>query len=214
MPIDDRSADAVNKQPIGANAVFVKKADGSGTKAWDGALGGGESHIGEVGGRLAVASATFQRPGDTTAYVAGDVVSNSTVASSLMELEIARVNGGSGWLEKVRLITNNKNTTARFRVWFYKISNPAVAVDNAKMTLLWANRENRLGYIDLPPMATEDAASDSASALASPGNSANLPFTFVTGELTRKLFVLLETLDGFAPAANQQFFFEVTASLN
>jgi hypothetical protein len=39
-------------------------------------LGQSEDHIGAVGGALVVATATFARPADTTAYAANDAVSN------------------------------------------------------------------------------------------------------------------------------------------
>lgn len=152
--------------------LVIKNADGTYTFVNAttglpiGSLPASENHIGAVGGRLKRASAEFTRPADTTGYIARDVVSNSTGGSTLMEFDLARVAGGSGYLIKARIITSNKTPTPRFRLWLYTTGNPTVAVDNAQMTLLWANRANRIGFLDFPAVATEDATnSDSASAL-------------------------------------------------
>lgn len=196
----NRSAQELNSSPTTV----------SGNHNWNGTEWTPDT--GEVSGRIRRASAEFTRPGDTTQYTARDVVCNSVGAPVLMAFDLGRP---SGFLTKIRLVTNNKTTTARFRMWFYSIPNPAVAGDNSPMTLLWANRSNRLGYVDLPPMGTEDAAgSDSASALATAGTSASLPFAFLMADGVTTLYALLETLDVFSPASGQAFFVELTADCN
>lgn len=208
-----RSDESVNRSPISAVAMHVKTPSG-----WDedtGALQPSENHIGEIGGKLKRASAEFTRPADTTAYTARDVVSNSTGASTLMQFDIARVAGGSGYIAKARLITNNKAPTPRLRLWLYTISTPTVAADNAAFTLLWANRANRLGYIDFPALSTEDpTGSDSASSIATSGTAFTIPLAFICAAGDTKLYGLLETLDAFTPTSGQQFYVELTADCN
>jgi hypothetical protein len=43
----------------------------------------GENHIGAVGGNSVVATGTFNRPADTTAYAVGELIANNTAAGSV-----------------------------------------------------------------------------------------------------------------------------------
>ena len=161
-----------------------------------------------VGGHTVAASAAFARPNDTTPYTAGDCVSNSAVATVPLELALGRISGGSGYLVKLRLVTNQVTCTASFRVWLYTTATPTVGVDNAPFTLLWANRASRVGYVDLAPLASAGAGSDSAAVFI----STQLPFV-CSGD-TGSLFAVLETKSAFTPAAGQQFFLEALAEVN
>jgi hypothetical protein len=49
----------------------------------------GENHIGQIGGHIAVVSASFTRPADTNAYAAGDLVANSVTAGSVIPMTFA-----------------------------------------------------------------------------------------------------------------------------
>jgi len=63
--------------------VFVDAATNAMlTKSASGALASGEAHIGEVGGNMLTISAEMTRPADTTAYTAGDVVSNNATTNT------------------------------------------------------------------------------------------------------------------------------------
>ena len=172
-------------------------------------LGQSEDHIGAVGGALVVATATFARPADTTAYAANDAVSNGDPSVLMTFAGLARVAGGSGYITKARIVTDQSANTAAFRLWLYTISNPSVAADNAAFTLSWANRANRIGYIDFPALATEGTGSDSASALA---DTIRLAFQCAAG--SQALYALLETKSAFTPANAQNFYVELTAEQN
>lgn len=214
---DNRDNETVARSPLLPRANFDWDGNSSEwvPRAANSAISAGENHIGEVGGRLKRSSAEFTRPADTTAYVARDVVSNSTGGTTLMQFDLARVAGGSGYISKARLVTNNKTPTPRLRLWLYTISNPTVAADNAPFTLLWSNRANRIGYIDFPALASEDPTnSDSASSIATSGTAFTVPLAFICAANDTKLYGILETLDGFPPASSQQFFVELTADLN
>lgn len=169
----------------------------------------GETHLGEVGGRTVVASASFTRPADTTAYTAKDTVSNSTSVPTVLTFSnLARIAGGSGYITKARLLTNQSTNTARFRLHLYHTA-PTAINDNSPFTLLWANRAIRVGYIDFDAATTEGTGSDSASAL----NSV-IRLAFSCTSASRTLYGALEAIDAFTPASGQEFFAELTAELN
>lgn len=148
------------------------------------------------------ASAEVTRPADTTAYTAGDVVSNSTTATTPISLSsAARVAGGNGYIVRAALTTNKKSITPRFRVHLFNAA-PTVAADNAAYSELYADAGKRLGFIDLPAMttATDSTNSDMSRAF---NDSARLPI--VAAASSADLYAVLETLDAFTPASGQKF---------
>lgn len=163
--------------------------------------------------KMAVATATITRPANTAAYSASDAISNSTSApTALTFTDIAPVvgaNGGSGYIVKARMLTNQSTFTGRVRLHIYSVS-PTAINDNAAFTLLWANRANRIGAIDFPAAATEGTGSDSANAILAPG-SGNLAMAFKCANGDQNLYGLAEVRDGFTPTSGQIFFFELTA---
>lgn len=170
-----------------------------------------ESHLGEVGGRLAaVAASELTRPSDTTAYAALDVISNSTSAPVVLTFtNLARITGGSGYIVKARVMTDQKVVVARFRLHLFHTA-PTAINDNSPYLLLYANRANRIGQVDFSAAGTEDATnSTAASALA---KDERLAFVCATGD--RNVYGILETLDAFTPASGQKFYVELTADLN
>jgi hypothetical protein len=173
----------------------------------------GEAHVGQVGGTVLWAEATFTRPAENaTPYSVNDIVSSGAGATVPITLSnIARVNGGTGYITKARLGTNQSTCTAQFRVWLYTVNNPTLAVDNAPHTLLWTNRASRLGYVDVPALATEGTGSDSAFGMWQIDNG---PFAFVTASNDKNLYAVLETKSAFTPASGQAFYLEVFSDVN
>lgn len=150
-----------------------------------------------------VASTEFVRPADTTAYAANDVVGTNP-ATNRTFLNAARIAGGSGYITNVRLTKSSATVTnAFFRLWLYAVAPTAIA-DNAQMTLLWANRANRFGYIDLA-CTTEGTGSDSAMALVT---NINLKFDCAEGD--RNIYGVLEAKQAYTPASGETFFIELT----
>ena len=162
-----------------------------------------------VGGTTRTAAVTLTRPADTNAYAAKDAVSDSTSAPTVLTFSnIARLNGGSGYITKARLMTNQSSNIARYRLHLYHTA-PAAINDNSQFTLLWANRTNRVGYIDFDALNTEGTGSDAAGAL----NTA-IRLAFVCAAASDDLIGRLETLDAFTPANAQVFYIELTAECN
>lgn len=169
----------------------------------------GENHVGEVGGKMASVAVTLTRPSNTDAYTAKDAVTDSTSApTNLTFTNLARVNAGGGYIVKARLMTNQSTNTARFRLHLYPTA-PTAINDNAAYTLLWANRANRIGYIDFAACQTEGSGSDAAN---SQNDTVRMPF--VCASTSRHLYGLLETLDAFTPASGQIIYIELTSDQN
>jgi hypothetical protein len=180
-------------QKTAANSLAVVLAS-------DGAT---EAHLGEVGGRLASVSAEFTRPSDTTAYAVGDVVSDSTSATTLLVIVgCARVNQGSGYITGARLITDKKSITPRIRVHVYNASNPTRAADNVAMDIRYADISKRIGAFDMPAMTT---GTDTTNSTSSQAQDMTLRVPFVCAAATTTLYFLFEALDIFTPASAEKF---------
>jgi hypothetical protein len=147
----------------------------------------------------------FSRPNDTTPYIAKDVVGPTGAAALLTFANIARVNGGSFYVVKARLMTNQAANIAGYRLHLYQDSTPTPIADNAQFALLWANRAVRCGFIDFDGCATEGTDSDSAFSL---NKDIRLHMKCAAG--SRNIYGVLETTSVFTPAGNQQFFLDLS----
>lgn len=169
-------------------------------KLWIAGLAAGEAHVGEVGGNLTMLSVEITRPADTTAYAANDSVSDSTSATTMQALaNAARVSGGSGYITGIRVTTDKKSITPRFRLHFFNTNGATVTNDNAAFKTAYADISKSVGYWDMPAMITgadTTNSTDSRSFDLTP----RLPYTCAA----TTLYVLLETLDAFTPASGQK----------
>lgn len=151
-------------------------------------------------GTTAIPSASFTRPNDTTAYAIGDLVANSTTAGSVvpLQLTIARVDGGSGMLRKLRLRKSGASlTNASFRVHLYRVSPTPANGDNGA----WSTNQaaNYMGAFDV----TMDAAfTDGASGNGAPRVGSEVNFKLPSG---RVVFALIEARAAYTPIANEVF---------
>jgi hypothetical protein len=155
-----------------------------------------------VSGSKSRVSVEFTRPSNTTPYTAGDVVSNSTSATTMMEFTNAVRKGGSGLVVGAIIATDEPSVTARYRLHLYRESTVTLAADNAPFIDLYADQGKKLGSFDFaamttPANATGDAVSRSQNfALAVPVRA--------VGE-SSSLFGVLEVLDGPTPVSGQKF---------
>ncbi len=171
--------------------------------------------IASVGGNTAangdflvtrITANTFSLDGSTGngAYTSGGAITRLGRLAS-----IGRVNGGSGYITKVRLVTDLKTEVSAYRVWFYG-TQPSVIADNSPFTLLWANRTKRMGYVDLPALSTEDATNSTCAAQQNIIDR----MAFVCGASSRDLYYQVEVLSAPTPTSAQGFYLEVAAELN
>jgi len=153
-----------------------------------------------AGGITNIVRAAFNRPTDTTPYAAGDAVSNSTSAPTILTLaDVARVNGGTGIITDLRLSTNNPATTnASFKVILFNDVIAAVN-DNAAYPQLWANDAKRIASFDLT-LQTGGAGSDAASATLE-----QIGRTFKCAPATRNLYAVIVANAAYTPASGQTF---------
>lgn len=158
-----------------------------------------ESHLGEVGGNLAMISTAFTRPADTTAYTAGDVVGDSTSALTMQALaNAARVSGGSGYVTGVKITTDKKSITPRLRLHLFNTNGATLSNDNAAMQTRYADASKRVGYVDLPAMTTGTDSTNSTESFTQ-DLTLRLPYTCAA----TSLYYVLEALDAFTPASGQ-----------
>jgi hypothetical protein len=94
---------------------------------------------------------TITRPSNTTAYAAGDVVGD-TGGSAIISLTAAGPSGGFVLVQSVSLVFSDSTVPsgmAAFRIHLYAASPTAIA-DNAAFDLASGERDNYMGYVDLP----------------------------------------------------------------
>ena len=172
------------------------------TNQWVAATSDLINNVKAVGYQVAP-SVLFARPADTTPYAAQDAVSNSTSAPTLVQFSgAARANGGSGLVLSARHLKTG-TALANYRLHLYRSNAVSAVNDNAPFPLLFANRGNRIGFVDFNH-ATGGTGSDSTNALTP---FVNLPFVCDAG--TSSLFGILTTLSSYTPASGEQHFIEL-----
>lgn len=149
--------------------------------------------------------------GDATPYAAGDAIAlttGTTATSALRSLAVGRIAGGSGYLTKFRLMTDQAACVATIRVHFYTVAQPTgpLVGDNVQMTLLYVNAAQRIGHLDFPAFTTSTVATNSTSAY-SQNYVDRLPFQCAVADTN--IYYRLETLSVFTPASGQKFYLEV-----
>ncbi len=144
------------------------------------------------------------RPSDTTAYTSGDIVSNSTVATTLMEFaSVAATNGASCYITGIHIITDKKAITPQFRLHFWNASDPTTSADNAaNRSPLYADDSKYCGYWDMPPM---QSSADTTNGTSSWSTDESCRIPVKCGASTTSLWVLMETLSAFTPSSGQKF---------
>jgi hypothetical protein len=161
----------------------------------------GESHIGEIGGRLTSGSVEITNTsGSATPYSIGDVVSGSANVTSPYAIPNAfRVAGGSGYVVGLSIFANKSAIIPNFRVHFYSSSSVIIAGDNLPFIDYYTNSSLDLNSFDLPAMSSTINTSGSCSK-AWDTLTVKQPVVAIGGSTS--LYVALETLAAFTPASN------------
>lgn len=163
----------------------------------------GEAHIGAVGGHAKTVATSFTRPNDTTAYAAGDAVSDSTSAATVITFSsVARTSGGSGVLLGASILDSaNQATAGVFELWLFKTS-PAGQNDNAAVAFTDAELANLVAVV---PLNTNYVGNSAAGAS---GNriydSDRVDKAFVTSG-SANLFGVLVVRNAYTPVALEIF---------
>ena len=139
----------------------------------------------------------FTRPNDTNAYAAGDVIGTSTTGPVLQSINLEL-----GWIVNAKLVSGKTGGTipaGNFRVHLYNSTITAIN-DNSVFTMLYANKDKRIGYIDFSCIAG-GSGSDAVAAIVTNINILN---QFTT------LYLVYESLGAYTPVAQQNFYLELT----
>jgi hypothetical protein len=160
-----------------------------------------EKSVTVVAGALTRIDVEFENTsGSGTAYTPGDIVSAGSAVVVPYEFAGAfREKGSSAYVVGACAFTNVSSKTPRFRLHFYN-SAAAVQGDNVQRKALYTNESTKLGYIDLPAMTSSADTSGSMSR----SFDYTLRHPIVASNVSTSLFVAVETLDAFTPAATSE----------
>lgn len=148
-----------------------------------------------------IKSASFTRPNNSDPYVANDVVGVSPAALMTFQ-NVVDVNGGSGWIPKIKIQINNILAAgASYRLHLFHTAPTAIA-DNAPYTLLYDNKDKRINFVDLT-LQTEGSGSDSAWAVW------DTPKKFRCADNSKDIYGILEIKSGRTPSPSEQHYVEL-----
>ena len=108
----------------------------------------------QVGGFTPDCYAEITRPGDTTTYAAGDVITDTTTAASVVPLRFpaCKRDNGSGVITGGRIIKSSDTTAlSAMRLWIFSATPFAAGsfiADNAALVLTYASMARFVGIID------------------------------------------------------------------
>lgn len=148
------------------------------------------------------ASAQFTRPADTTAYAAGDQVTNSTTAGSFVALsfDVGRYSGAYVVIRGAKLRKSTATTTnASFRLHLFTVA-PTVATagDNATFANVANTSDSYIGAIDI----TVGRAFSTGSAGVGMVSGRN---EIIAAPVATTLYGILEALAAYAPGNAETF---------
>lgn len=170
-----------------------------------------ENHMGEVGGNLALVNSRLTRPSGSGNYVAGSSVANATggLASAIAFEDVARINGGKGYLNSPICHTNNATMAGQIRLFLFTASPLNIADDVAAATLKGTNNALFVGWVDYTSFITSSAAGATVARAAGSvlsGASASLAFRTEPGE--RRLYGVVQSLNSWTGQTGQTFDFQ------
>jgi hypothetical protein len=161
----------------------------------------GETHVGQVGGESAIIGGTITRPADTVAYVAGDLVANSTTAGSVVPLACAaaRINAGTGVVRRARLSTTKTGLagTEVFRIHLFKTAPTVANGDNGAFSCNGV-AAILLGYIDV---TMDRIFTDGAKGIGVPAVGSEIMFQAGAG--TTNIYALVEARGAYTPISGE-----------
>lgn len=150
-----------------------------------------------VDGKTYRSTVSFNRPSNTTAYAAGDVVGSGT--SAIHTLSAAGPSGGYVLIQSILMATHDASVPSgmsSFRIHFYNASPTAIA-DNAAFNLEIADHGKYLGYVDLP------TPQDFGSSIYTQTDYSGRLIKLATG--SSSLFIEIETKGAFTPVSAVAF---------
>ena len=194
----------LNKSPDVAQAVVAHTVDAGGNAVPVGSANPSPAQY--FPKPIIATAAAMTRPANTTAYSAGDAVSNNATAASVTPIGFAAadVNNAPMLLTHVELLSTDTGPAAAgasFEVWLFNADPTANAGvgggDNAAFS------QKQAGFIGRMQGAFI-AASDGSMAICTPIEGSLIPTAPSSGGTT--IYALLKTLTAFTPSANSTTF--------
>lgn len=158
-----------------------------------------------TGGISKLISSSITRPSDTTAYAAGDAVTNSTSSPVVVTFSnMCRVSGGSGVIVGASLIDSaNQSTKGDFELYLFDTTFTPDN-DNAVFTPTDSELETALGFISFSSsFAKSGDATSGASGNAMYASSMSNPIPYVCG--TTSVFGGLVVRNAYTPVSAEKF---------
>lgn len=154
-------------------------------------------------------TASFTRPSNITAYAAEDAVNDNTSTPHILSFttsqDVFMAAGQSLLIKTLKVSTdNNSVTNASFRLYLC-LASQTITADNTPQTLLYANRANRIGYVDFT-LVSGGSGSDCAEAYIT---DVNIPFQLTSGAF----YGYMVAKAAYTPASAQNFSLEVEAHI-
>ncbi len=183
----------------------------------------------KIGGKFLTFTASFTRPANTTAYTAGDVVSNSATTTVLMtfgnvagqgdsDKGVTSNPGGSALLVKGLLYTDLKTETAQYNLTLYTVvagdgtgNTVIIPADNAPDATYYANAAYDLGTISFPAVSE---AADTTNSTGAKGLWTGTPLPVLTLAPDVAIYGKLVNMTGTTPASGQNFTVKLTFLVN
>ena len=193
-----------NKTPDVAQAVVGHYVDANGNAVPQSAAT--PQPVSSMPRTIVVAAAVLTRPANTTAYSAGDAVSNNATAASVTPISFAAsdVANAPVTLTHLELLSGDTGPAAAgasFEAWLFNAdptANSGVGGgDNAAFS------QKQAGFIGRMS-GTFIAASDGSMAILTPVEGSFLPTTPAGGGVA--IYALLKTLTAFTPSASSTTF--------
>jgi hypothetical protein len=155
-----------------------------------------------VGSNVAL-TVTKTRPGNTTAYAAGDVISESTsTGTAWVFSNAAKVKGGSGTIIRAALLDDDTAHTWSGVLLLFRVTPTGNLDDNGANTEpLSGTDDDFIGALAFDTLV--DQGTGYSYATATPGNS-KLPLPFVCANGDATIYGVLTT-DAFTPTSAEVF---------
>ena len=155
-------------------------------------------------GQQVVVSVTKTRPADTTAYAAGDVISESTSAGSVWTFaDVVHTDGGGGRIVRAAFLDDDTGHTNQVALLLFSVTVTGALNDNgANTSPLLADSDNFIGSIDFD--ASKDYGTGFSFAVATEGNS-KLPLPFRCEGGDKDIYGVLVAVDALTPSSGEIF---------
>lgn len=185
-----------------ASGTVVPISDGGGAITVDGTVSV------TISTSAARVSSGVTRPSDTTAYAAGDAVTDSTSAPTAITFSgCAKANAGSGTIYSVQCVDSAAQTTkAQLELWIFAgTSAPTPDNDNAAFTPTDGELANLIGVVEFNAWYVGDASSGASGNCVSRALNQNIGF--VCGASVDDLYGLVVVRNAYTPVSGESFTF-------